>query len=87
MPSVRGEIIRQVTDEYLATTKGQDPNTPLDVVQGDILEEIEKKNCSRKCNTSNRNKMAGSGKAFSVSNCRYYCGKTPYSVDSSSWKE
>ena len=43
MPSVRGEIIRQVTDEYLATTKGQDPNTPPDVVQGDILEEIEKR--------------------------------------------
>ena len=43
MPSVRGEIIRQVTDEYLATTKGQDPNTPLDVVQGDILEEIDKR--------------------------------------------
>lgn len=43
MPGVRGEIIRQVTDEYLATTKGQDPNTPPDVVQGNILEEIEKR--------------------------------------------
>ena len=43
MSSVRGEIIRQVTDEYLVTTKGQDPNTPAEVVQGDILEEIEKR--------------------------------------------
>lgn len=40
MPSVRGEIIRQVTEEYLATTKGKDPNTQSAEVQGAILDEI-----------------------------------------------
>lgn len=40
MARVRGEVFRQVTQEYLASPKGQDPNTSSDDVQGDILEEI-----------------------------------------------
>ena len=41
MASVRGEIIRKVTDEYLQTPKGLDPATTPEMVQTDILDEIQ----------------------------------------------